>query len=90
MGQHQWSVSTGKSKYVKPRHYNHLTQLYKFILRKPDYFKDKKLSIFNHDRFIIDLTYDEVFQRTQIGWTEGPERKHINLLSIQLKREAAT
>lgn len=84
MSRYSWHVSTDGNVHSNPRHYKHLTYLYKFILRKPHYFKRKKLSIFNNDRLIIEMTYEDVQNRVRIGLTEGPERSFIQELgSIQ-------
>lgn len=77
MGKYSWHVSTREIPFEMPRHYNHLTQLYKFIIRNPKYFEGKALRIFNHNRMIIKMDFSEVWQRVKIDWTEGPERKHI-------------
>ena len=84
MSRYSWHVSTDRNMYGSPRHYKHLTYLYKFILRKPHYFKREKLSIFNNDRLIIEMTYEDVENRVRIGLTEGPERSFIQKLgSVQ-------
>ena len=47
-------------------------------------FNREKLSIFNNDRLIIEMTYEDVENRVRIGLAEGPERSFIQKLgSIQ-------
>ena len=73
----KWHVSVSEHPYRKARHYKHITSLYKFILRRPDYFSGKTLHIFSRDELVIKLTFEDVLRRTMIGLTEGPERKFI-------------
>lgn len=77
MGKFKWHASAVKNIYHKPRHYNHIKQLYRFILRYPGMFKKTGVSIFDHDKLIIQLSFEEVQQRLSLGLTEVEERKYI-------------
>ncbi|CUM22230.1 hypothetical protein GY179_002366 [Listeria monocytogenes] len=41
LGKYYWHVSRLGGKPTEIRHYNHITKMYKFILRNPAMFKDK-------------------------------------------------
>lgn len=77
MAKYKWSASAVSAKYHKPRHFKHIKFLYRFILRHPEYFEKSKVCIFDHDDLIIELSFNEVYERLALNWTEVEERKYI-------------
>lgn len=83
MGKYSWHVAIKDKSPDLVRHYNHVSKLYTFILRKPQYFKDKTLTLYSNDQPVINIDWDTVVERQKLGLKETEERKHL----FKLKRE---
>ncbi len=71
------------------RHYNHITKMYKFILRNPAMFKDKTLTIYDHAKPVTNMTFNEIKYRANLNLRETVERKYVLGLKQRLFKEDA-
>lgn len=83
MSKYIWYVAIKDKSPGRIRHYNHVSNLYTFILRKPQYFKNKTLTIYSNDQPVIDIDWSTVLKRQKLGLAEKKECKYL----FRLKRE---
>ncbi|HBL8129724.1 TPA: hypothetical protein LTO44_002908 [Listeria monocytogenes] len=69
------------------RHYNHITKMYRFILRNPAMFKDKTLTIYDHAKPVTNMTFNEIRYRASLNLCETVERKYVLGLTERLTKE---
>lgn len=69
------------------RHYNHITKMYKFILRNPAMFKDKTLTIYDDAKAVTNMTFNEIKYRASLNLCETVERKYVLGLKQRLFKE---
>ncbi|EDN7878462.1 TPA: hypothetical protein ACSZH4_02600 [Listeria monocytogenes] len=87
MGKYYWHVSRFGGKPSEIRHYNHITKMYKFILRNPAMFKDKTLTIYDDAKAVTNMTFNEIKYRASLNLCETVERKHVLGLKQRLFKE---
>ncbi|EAC8997572.1 hypothetical protein ACDD70_000410 [Listeria monocytogenes] len=87
MGKYYWHVSKLGGKPSEIRHYNHITKMYKFILRNPAMFKDKTLTIYDDAKAVTNMTFDEIRYRASLNLCETVERKYVLGLKQRLFKE---
>ncbi|HCA3801796.1 TPA: hypothetical protein MPE94_001562 [Listeria monocytogenes] len=87
MGKYYWHVSRLGGKPTKIRHYNHITKMYKFILRNPAMFKDKTLTIYDDAKAVTNMTFNEIKYRASLNLCETVERKYVLGLTERLTDE---
>ncbi|MEI5995433.1 hypothetical protein A5880_003024 [Enterococcus sp. 4G2_DIV0659] len=63
MSKVEWHVTRKGSQPTVIRHYKHIINMYNFILRNPAMFSGRQLTIFNHGKPMIDITFDDVKKR---------------------------
>lgn len=85
MGKYKWHVSRTDEEPDVVRHYNWITKLYCFILRNPEMFAGKDLTIYDHHKPIINLHFDQIKRRYDLKNKETVERKEILALSKEEK-----
>lgn len=71
------------------RHYNHITKMYRFILRNPAMFKDKTLTIYDDAKVVTNMTFNEIKYRASLNLCETVERKYVLGLKQRLFKEDA-
>lgn len=76
-----WHVTITGTKSKNVRHYKHITQLYKFIIRKGWMFKDQKLTLWLNNKPLVDIDYEVIQSRRYLGLKEGKERKEMIFLA---------
>lgn len=69
------------------RHYNHITKMYKFILRNPAMFKDKTLTIYDDAKAVTNMTFNEIRYRASLNLCETVERRYVLSLTQRLTDE---
>ncbi|HBK0365211.1 TPA: hypothetical protein LEU37_002092 [Listeria monocytogenes] len=69
------------------RHYNHITKMYRFILRNPAMFKDKTLTIYDDAKPVTNMTFNEIRYRASLNLCETVERKYVLGLTERLTKE---
>lgn len=69
------------------RHYNHITKMYRFILRNPAMFKDKTLTIYDHAKAVTNMTFNEIKYRASLNLCETLERRYVLSLTERLMEE---
>ncbi|EIB7809770.1 hypothetical protein K9J90_000986 [Listeria innocua] len=69
------------------RHYNHITKMYRFILRNPAMFKDKTLTIYDDAKPVTNMTFNEIKYRASLNLCETVERKYVLGLKQRLFKE---
>ncbi|WP_341706677.1 hypothetical protein [Listeria welshimeri] len=69
------------------RHYNHITKMYRFILRNPAMFKDKTLTIYDDAKPVTNMKFNEIRYRASLNLCETVERKYVLSLTQRLKEE---
>ncbi|EEO3760026.1 hypothetical protein G6A02_002983 [Listeria monocytogenes] len=69
------------------RHYNHITKMYRFILRNPAMFKDKTLTIYDDAKPVTNMTFNEIKYRASLNLCETVERKYVLGLTERLTKE---
>lgn len=69
------------------RHYNHITKMYRFILRNPAMFKDKTLTIYDDAKAVTNMTFNEIKYRASLNLCETVERKYVSGLKQRLFKE---
>ncbi|EAE5355762.1 hypothetical protein E1T69_15725, partial [Listeria monocytogenes] len=82
-----WHVSRFGGKPSEIRHYNHITKMYKFILRNPAMFKDKTLTIYDDAKAVTNMTFNEIKYRASLNLCETVERKYVLGLKQRLFKE---
>lgn len=87
MGKYYWHVSKHGGKPTEIRHYNHITKMYKFILRNPAMFKDKTLTIYDHAKAVTNMTFNEIKYRASLNLCETLERRYVLSLTERLMEE---
>ncbi|EXL13463.1 hypothetical protein AFX80_00018 [Listeria monocytogenes] len=87
MGKYYWHVSRFGGKPSEIRHYNHITKMYKFILRNPAMFKDKTLTIYDDAKAVTNMTFNEIKYRASLNLCETVERKYVLGLKQRLFKE---
>ncbi|EGF3661725.1 hypothetical protein ACN950_000553 [Listeria monocytogenes] len=87
MGKYYWHVSRFGGKPTEIRHYNHITKMYKFILRNPAMFKDKTLTIYDHAKPVTNMTFNEIRYRDSLNLCETVERRYVLSLTQRLTDE---
>ncbi|EEO6677747.1 hypothetical protein G5720_002893 [Listeria monocytogenes] len=87
MGKYYWHVSRLGGKPTEIRHYNHITKMYKFILRNPAMFKDKTLTIYDHAKPVTNMTFNEIKYRANLNLCETLERRYVLSLTERLMEE---
>ncbi|RJZ92567.1 hypothetical protein DYZ76_02390 [Listeria monocytogenes] len=87
MGKYYWHVSRLGGKPTEIRHYNHITKMYKFILRNPAMFKDKTLTIYDDAKAVTNMTFNEIKYRASLNLCETVERKYVLGLKQRLFKE---
>lgn len=86
MGKYHWHVTRVGEDPLIVRHYNWITKMYRFILRNPAMFAGKELTIYDHNRPVINLHFDEIKRRFDLQNKEGIERKEILKISRERKQ----
>lgn len=69
------------------RHYNHITKMYKFILRNPAMFKDKTLTIYDDAKPVTNIKFNEIRYRASLNLCETVERRYVLSLTQRLTEE---
>ncbi|MGJ6251296.1 hypothetical protein ACSDI7_05765 [Listeria monocytogenes] len=87
MGKYYWHVSRIGGKPSEIRHYNHITKMYRFILRNPAMFKDKTLTIYDDTKPVTNMKFNEIRYRTSLNLCETVERKYVLGLTERLTKE---
>lgn len=87
MGKYYWHVSRLGGKPSEIRHYNHITKMYRFILRNPAMFKDKTLTIYDHAKAVTNMTFNEIKYRASLNLCETLERRYVLSLTERLMEE---
>ncbi|EAD5735281.1 hypothetical protein OPJ22_003116 [Listeria innocua] len=87
MGKYYWHVSRFGGKPTEIRHYNHITKMYKFILRNPAMFKDKTLTIYDDAKAVTNMTFNEIRYRASLNLCETVERRYVLSLTQRLTDE---
>ncbi|EAA0402161.1 hypothetical protein ACTKQR_001463 [Listeria monocytogenes] len=87
LGKYYWHVSRFGGKPTEIRHYNHITKMYKFILRNPAMFKDKTLTIYDDAKAVTNMTFNEIKYRASLNLCETVERKYVLGLKQRLFKE---
>ncbi|EAK9744069.1 hypothetical protein G4T66_002179 [Listeria monocytogenes] len=87
MGKYYWHVSRLCGKPSEIRHYNHITKMYKFILRNPAMFKDKTLTIYDDAKAVTNMTFNEIKYRVSLNLCETVERRYVLSLTQRLTDE---
>ncbi|EHC6097404.1 hypothetical protein JSY83_002190 [Listeria monocytogenes] len=87
MGKYYWHVSRLGGKPTEIRHYNHITKMYKFILRNPAMFKDKTLTIYDDAKAVTNMTFNEIKYRVSLNLCETVERRYVLSLTQRLTDE---
>ncbi|HFK0527365.1 hypothetical protein D3B61_05135 [Listeria monocytogenes] len=87
LGKYYWHVSRLGGKPTEIRHYNHITKMYKFILRNPAMFKDKTLTIYDDAKAVTNMTFNEIKYRASLNLCETVERRYVLSLTQRLKEE---
>ncbi|EAA0334549.1 hypothetical protein FCV94_01345 [Listeria monocytogenes] len=87
MGKYYWHVSRLGGKPSEIRHYNHITKMYRFILRNPAMFKDKTLTIYDDAKPVTNMKFNEIRYRASLNLCETVERKYVLSLTQRLKEE---
>ncbi|EDN7644557.1 hypothetical protein K1886_000645 [Listeria monocytogenes] len=87
MGKYYWHVSRFGGKPTEIRHYNHITKMYKFILRNPAMFKDKTLTIYDDAKAVTNMKFNEIRYRASLNLCETVERKYVLGLTERLTNE---
>ncbi|EAD1013912.1 hypothetical protein PU79_14620 [Listeria monocytogenes] len=89
LGKYYWHVSRLGGKPSEIRHYNHITKMYKFILRNPAMFKDKTLTIYDDAKPVTNIKFNEIRYRASLNLCETVERRYVLSLTQRLKEEQA-
>ncbi|EOS9334128.1 hypothetical protein ACNK1O_000981 [Listeria innocua] len=87
MGKYYWHVSRLGGKPSEIRHYNHITKMYRFILRNPAMFKDKTLTIYDDAKPVTNMKFNEIRYRASLNLCETVERKYVLGLTERLMKE---
>lgn len=87
MGKYYWHVSRLGGKPSEIRHYNHITKMYKFILRNPAMFKDKTLTIYDDAKPVTNMKFNEIRYRASLNLCETVERRYVLSLTQRLTDE---
>lgn len=61
--------------------------MYRFILRNPAMFKDKTLTIYDHAKAVINMTFNEIKYRASLNLCETVERRYVLSLTQRLTEE---
>lgn len=69
------------------RHYNHITKMYRFILRNPAMFKDKTLTIYDDAKPVTNMKFNEIRYRASLDLCETVERRYVLSLTQRLTKE---
>ncbi|EAE1292502.1 hypothetical protein KIJ88_001782 [Listeria monocytogenes] len=89
LGKYYWHVSRLGGKPSEIRHYNHITKMYRFILRNPAMFKDKTLTIYDDAKPVTNMKFNEIRYRASLNLCETVERKYVLGLKQRLFKEDA-
>ncbi|EAC7897638.1 hypothetical protein [Listeria monocytogenes] len=87
MGKYYWHVSRLGGKPSEIRHYNHITKMYRFILRNPAMFKDKTLTIYDDAKPVTNMKFNEIRYRASLNLCETVERRYVLSLTQRLTDE---
>ncbi|WP_034693081.1 hypothetical protein [Enterococcus pallens] len=87
MGKYRWHVSRVNEEPEVVRHYNWITKLYLFVLRNPTMFANKELTIYDHDRPVINMHFDQIKRRYDLKNKETIERKQILALAQEEQKK---
>ncbi|EAC3496384.1 hypothetical protein ARP01_04005 [Listeria monocytogenes] len=87
MGKYYWHVSRLGGKPSEIRHYNHITKMYRFILRNPAMFKDKTLTIYDDAKPVTNMKFNEIRYRASLDLCETVERRYVLSLTQRLTKE---
>ncbi|EAE7927932.1 hypothetical protein BMJ47_14020 [Listeria monocytogenes] len=87
LGKYYWHVSRLGGKPTEIRHYNHITKMYKFILRNPAMFKDKTLTIYDDAKPVTNMKFNEIRYRASLNLCETEERRYVLSLTQRLTDE---
>ncbi|EDO1368297.1 hypothetical protein GZ243_002444 [Listeria monocytogenes] len=87
LGKYYWHVSRLGGKPSEIRHYNHITKMYRFILRNPAMFKDKTLTIYDDAKPVTNMKFNEIRYRASLDLCETVERRYVLSLTQRLTKE---
>ncbi|EAF3350785.1 hypothetical protein CW378_12880 [Listeria monocytogenes] len=87
LGKYYWHVSRLGGKPSEIRHYNHITKMYRFILRNPAMFKDKTLTIYDDAKPVTNMKFNEIRYRASLNLCETVERRYVLSLTQRLTDE---
>ncbi|EAG1934736.1 hypothetical protein ACXHXU_002058 [Listeria monocytogenes] len=87
LGKYYWHVSRLGGKPSEIRHYNHITKMYRFILRNPAMFKDKTLTIYDDAKPVTNMKFNEIRYRASLNLCETVERRYVLSLTQRLTEE---
>ncbi|AQP58091.1 TPA_asm: hypothetical protein GFZ51_11650 [Listeria monocytogenes] len=87
LGKYYWHVSRLGGKPSEIRHYNHITKMYRFILRNPAMFKDKTLTIYDDAKPVTNIKFNEIRYRASLNLCETVERRYVLSLTQRLTEE---
>lgn len=77
MGIHHWHIARKGESPKVVRHYNHVSKMFLFVLRNPAMFKNKMLTIYNRDKPVTDVSWNEIQEMIQAGYKERDVRTEL-------------
>lgn len=83
MSKYNWHIARKDEKPTVVRHYKWLTKMFAFVVRNPSMFKGKILTIYNHGKKVVDISWDQIINLNGQELKEGETRKIIKALESE-------
>lgn len=80
MSKYNWHISRKGEKPKVVRHYKWITMMFRFVLRNPAMFRGKEMTIYNHGKKVVDISWEQIINLNSQGLKEGETRKIIKAL----------
>ena len=74
---HEWSICRKSETPKVVRHYRHVSKMFQFVLRNPAMFKDRMLTVYNHEVPVTDVSWKEIQTMVYAGYKEGNIRTEL-------------
>lgn len=79
MGKYEWHIARKGETPKKVRHFKHLTFMYKFVARNPAMFKNQTLTVYDHGKEMVDITWENIKEIVASDLSERPVRGQLFL-----------
>jgi len=83
MSKHNWHVARENEKPKVVRDYRWITKMFEFVLRNPAMFRNRNLVIYDWNKEVVCMTFEDIKEISNKGLKEGETRKIIKQMGVK-------